>query len=107
MVFYGTGTGNEPVRQWLKGLRWEDRKAIGEDIKTAQYGWPLRMPLIRKLEPKLWEVRSHLTQGIARVIFTVGDGVMVLLHGFVKKSQKTPLADLRTARQRLADLSEE
>jgi phage-related protein len=65
------------------------------------------MPLIRKLEPRLWEVRSRISQGIARVLFTVGDGVMVLLHGFVKKSQKTPPEDLRTARQRLADLRQE
>jgi phage-related protein len=107
VVFYRTEVGNEPVRQWLKGLKRGDRKVIGQDIKTAQYGWPLGMPLIRKLEPGLWEVRSHIAQGIARVIFTVGDGVMVLLHGFVKKSQKTPPVDLRTARQRLADLSEE
>ncbi len=76
----------------------------GEDIKTAQFGWPLGMPLIRKLEPGLWEVRSHIDQGIARVIFAVGRGTMVLLHGFVKKSQKTPLPDLKTARQRRADL---
>ena len=62
------------------------------------------MPLIRKLEPGLWEVRSHIAQGIARVLFTVDSGVMVLLHGFVKKSQKTPTEDLRTARQRLANL---
>lgn len=107
VVFYCTEAGNEPVRHWLKGLKREDRKAIGQDIKTAQYGWPLGMPLIRKLEPGLWEVRSQITQGVARVIFTVGDGVMVLLHGFVKKSQKTPLADLKTARQRLADLGSE
>jgi phage-related protein len=100
-------TGNEPVREWLKGLEREDRKAVGQDVKTAQYGWPLGMPLIRKLEPGLWEVRSHIAQGIARVIFTVDDGVMVLLHGFVKKSHKTPPADLRTARQRLANLREE
>ena len=65
------------------------------------------MPLIRKLEPGLWEVRSHLAQGIARVIFTVGEGRMVLLHGFVKKSQKTQLEDLKAARQRLTDLNEE
>jgi phage-related protein len=95
------------VREWLKSLKREDRKAIGQDVKTAQYGWPLGMPLIRKLEPGLWEVRSHITQGIARVIFTVGDGMMVLLHGFTKKSQKTPPADLRTAHQRLADLRKE
>ena len=51
VVFFRTEAGNEPVRQWLKELKREDRKAVGEDIKTAQYGWPLGMPLIRKLEP--------------------------------------------------------
>ncbi len=107
VAFYRTGGGNEPVRQWLKDLQRDDRKAIGQDVKTAQYGWPLGMPLIRKLEPGLWEVRSHITVGIARVLFTVEGGVMVLLHGFVKKSQKTPPGDLKTARQRLADLREE
>lgn len=107
VVFYRTEAGNEPVREWLKDLKREDRRAIGQDVKTAQYGWPLGMPLIRKLEPGLWEVRSRVTQGIARVLFTVGDGVMVLLHAFVKKSQKIPPEDLRTARKRLADLSEE
>jgi phage-related protein len=107
VVFYRTEAGNEPVREWLRSLKREDRKAIGEDVKTAQYGWPLGMPLIRKLEPGLWEVRSHIPQGIARVLFTVEEGVMVLLHGFVKKSQKTPPEDLKTARQRLANLREE
>jgi phage-related protein len=104
VVFYRTEAGTEPVREWLKGLAREDRRAVGQDVKTAQYGWPLGMPLIRTLEPDLWEVRSHLAQGIARVMFTVEGGVMVLLHGFVKKAQKTPLADLKTARQRLANL---
>jgi phage-related protein len=105
--FYATASGNEPVREWLRGLPQDDRRAIGEDIKTAQYGWPIGMPLIRKLEPGLWEVRSRITAGIARVLFTVEDQMMVLLHGFVKKSQKTPTADLKTARQRLADLRKE
>jgi len=107
VVFYRTAVGNEPVRQWLKDLNREDRKAIGQDVKTAQYGWPLGMPLIRKLEPGLWEVRSHISQGIARVLFTVADNVMVLLHAFVKRSQKIPQGDLKVARQRLADLREE
>lgn len=71
VVFFRTKAGNEPVREWLKSLKREDRKSIGEDIKTAQFGWPLGMPLIRKLEPGLWEVRSHINQGIARMIFTV------------------------------------
>jgi phage-related protein len=107
VVFYRTAAGNEPVRLWLKKLDRADRKALGEDLKTAQYGWPLGMPLIRKMEPGLWEVRSSITQGIARVIFTVSDGTMVLLHGFVKKTQKTPLPELRKARQRLATLRED
>ena len=67
VVFYKTGSGKEPVREWLKTMPKEDRQAIGEDIKTAQYGWPLGMPLIRKIERGLWEVRSHIGAGIARV----------------------------------------
>ena len=101
VVFYLTAAGNEPVREWLKALPTHDRKIIGDDLKTAQYGWPLGMPLIGKLEPGLWEVRSRLGDQIARVLFTVEDDTMVLLHGFIKKSQKTPLQDLQLARQRL------
>ena len=107
VVFYKTESGNEPVRDWLKDLPREDRRAIGEDIKTAQYGWPLGMPLIRKIERGLWEVRSHISSGIARVFFTVIDTTMVLLHGFVKKSQKTPQNELDTARRRLNNLEKD
>lgn len=104
MLFFKTTAGNEPVREWLKSLPLEERKIIGDDLKTAQYGWPLGMPLIRKLEPALWEVRSRLRNRIARVIFTVEDDTMVLLHGFIKQSQKTPVEDLQLARQRLKSL---
>ncbi len=95
------------MREWLKALPPEDRKIIGDDLKTAQYGWPLGMPLIRKLEAGLWEVRSRLHERIARVIFTVEGDTMVLLHGLIKKSEKTPLQDLQLARQRLQSLSEQ
>lgn len=107
VVFYRTEAGNEPVREWLKSLPREDRKVVGEDIKTAQYGWPLGMPLIRKLERGLWEVRSSINTGIARVLFTVHDNLMILLHGFVKKSQKTPQTELNTARRRLNNLEKD
>ena len=70
-------------------------------IKTAQFGWPLGMPLIRKMEKGPWEVRSNIRDGIARTFFTVEKDTMVLLHGFVKKSQETPLNELQTARRRL------
>ncbi|MBV8620116.1 MAG: type II toxin-antitoxin system RelE/ParE family toxin [Curvibacter sp.] len=102
--FYRTDAGSEPVREWLRELTVEDRKAIGTDIKTVQLGWPLGMPLVRKMEPGLWEIRCDIADGISRVLFTVKDGQMVLLHGFVKKTQKTPDNELKTARNRLKKL---
>jgi len=102
--FYVTAAGTEPVREWLLSLPKEDRRTIGEDIKTVQFGWPLGMPLVRKMSADLWEVRSRLAQGIARVFFTVLRSDIVLLHGFVKKSQRTPAADLDTATQRMKEV---
>lgn len=107
VVFYKTESGNEPVREWLKDMPKADRQSIGEDIKTTQYGWTLGMPLIRKIERGLWEVRSNISAGIARVFFTVIDKTMILLHGFVKKSQKTPQSELDTARRRLNNVEKE
>jgi len=101
VAFFRTASGNEPVREWLKSLPRAERRAIGEDIKTVQFGWPLGMPLVRKLEKGLWEVRSRLRDRIARVIFTTGERRMILLHGFIKKSQKTPQEDLELAKTRL------
>jgi phage-related protein len=95
--FNATAKGREPVREWLKALPVAERKAIGEDLKTIQFGWPLGMPLVRKLKPDLWEARSTLPTGIARVLFTTTGPAMVLLHGFTKKSQKTPQPDLELA----------
>jgi phage-related protein len=101
VTFFRTASGNEPVREWLKSLSRVERRLIGEDIKTVQFGWPIGMPLSRKLDKGLWEVRSRLPDRIARVIFTTGESRMVLLHGFIKKSQKTPQGDLDLARTRL------
>ena len=101
VLFYKTEAGNEPVREWLKSLPHEEKKIIGQDIKTVQFGWPLGMPLVRKLDKNLWEVRSDLPGRIARILFTVNGDKIVLLHGFIKKSQKTPANDLALAKQRL------
>ena len=98
--FYAAGQGREPVREWLRGLSNEDKKTIGEDIKTAQFGWPLGMPLIRKIGSNLWEVRSRIKDGTARILFTVDASQMVLVHGFIKKSQLTPKHELEVAKQR-------
>lgn len=104
VTFYRTDSGGEPVREWLKSMSLEERKIIGEDIKTVQFGWPLGMPLVRSLGSGLWEVRSNLSNRIARVIFTTKEGHMILLHGFIKKSQKTPKDDLELAQSRAAKL---
>lgn len=100
VIFYKTDLGNEPVRNWLKELTREEKKIIGEDIKMVQYVWPLGMPLVRKLESNIWEIRSHLLNRIARILFTIVDDNMILLHGFIKKSQKTLKDDLNLAKKR-------
>ncbi|WP_018264009.1 type II toxin-antitoxin system RelE/ParE family toxin [Methylobacterium sp. WSM2598] len=100
-AFYRSAAGAEPVRDWLKELPLEDRRIVGFDIATVEFGWPVGMPTCRPLGGGLWEVRSTLTQGrIARVIFCIAHARMVLLHAFIKKTQKTPQADLDTARKR-------
>lgn len=104
VVFYMTTIGHEPVREWLRSLQKNEKKQIGEDIKTVQFGWPLGMPLVEKLDRDLWEVRSKLRNKISRVIFTVHEKHVVLLHGFIKKSQKTPIEDLELAQRRVNEI---
>ena len=100
-VFYRLGSGKEPVREWLFNLSKEDRKIIGEDIKTVEYGWPIGMPTCRPLGEGVYEVRSNITEKrISRVLFTIIGEHMVLLHALIKKTQKTPDSDLKLARRR-------
>jgi phage-related protein len=102
--FFRLDSGREPVREWLQSLPKEHRKAIGEDIKTVQFAWSIGMPLVRKMDDDLWEIRSHISSGIARTFFTLHEELIVLLHGFVKKSQTTPAKALAIAKRRLAKL---
>lgn len=103
--FYATGGGRRPVRDWLMDLSREDRRQIGIDIQRVEFGWPLGMPYCRSLGQGLWEVRSSLSGGrIARIIFFIQNGEMVLLHGFEKKTQKTPAQDIDLALARKRDL---
>lgn len=101
--FYRSDAGREPVREWLLGLDAVDRKIVGEDIKTVEFGWPIGMPTCRPLHGHrgLYEVRSDISDGrIARVLFVIEGSDMVLLHGFIKKSQKTPQAEIDVAVRR-------
>jgi phage-related protein len=100
IIFFQEESGNEPVRKWLKSLNKPIRQIIGDDIKTVQYGWPIGMPIVRSLHKGLWEIRSTIPNGIARIIFKMMDGEMILLHGFIKKTQKTPPQEIEIALDR-------
>ena len=86
--FYRTEVGGSPVLDWLRGLDKDDRHAIGLDLMRVQFGWPIGRPLVRSLKDGLWEVRSSLpSQRIARLILCFHDQMLVVLHGFIKKTQ--------------------
>ncbi len=99
--FFRESTGSEPVRDWLKDLPTQEKRAIGADIKTVQFGWPIGMPVVDHVDADIWEVRTRLANRIARVLFVLEGNVMILLHGFIKKERKTPKSELDLARQRL------
>src|SRR5262245_6585265 len=104
--FYAQASGRRPVREWLLELPKEDRRIIGHDIQKVEFGWPIGMPYCRPLGDGLWEVRSSLTGGrIGRVIFCIEGGEMILLHGFEKKTQKTPKQDIDLARKRQREIA--
>lgn len=101
VVFYSTQGGSEVVRDWLRSLGDADRQVVGLDLMRVQYRWPVGMPLCRALGDGLWEVRTSLPSNrIARVLFSVRRGRILVLHGFIKKTQKTPGDDLALARRR-------
>jgi phage-related protein len=107
VYFYRTRAGTEPVRLWLRELPDNDRRTIGIDLHRIQTEWPVGMPLCRSLGGGLWELRSSLPSGrISRLIFFIEDEEIFVVHGFIKKTQKTPPADLALARQRLKETKE-
>ena len=97
IVFYQEDSGREPVLDWLKRLDKAERKIIGEDLQTLQYRWPLGMPLVKFLSKNLWELRCTLPNRICRIIFIVEEKNIILLHGFIKKTQKTPQREIEIA----------
>ena len=108
LVFFRTGAGSEPVREWLKGLpdaEWHD---IGKDLLRAQWRWPVGMPLCRPLGSGMWEVRTDLpSKRTARVLLCLYRGHLVAVHGFIKKTRKTPDEDLALARRRQKEMGNE
>lgn len=104
--FHRTVAGKEVILEWLRGLEKEDRRAVSLDLMRVQFGWPIGMPLVRSLKGGLWEVRSTLpSRKIARLMLCFHESKIVVLHGFIKKSQKTPLEDLPLARKRMREVT--
>jgi phage-related protein len=104
--FYRTSSGTGPVLEWLRALPKEDRHAVGIDLMRVQVGWPIGMPLVRSLGDGLWEIRSSLpSRKIARLLLCFEEGVIVVLHGFIKKTQKTPPDNLELARKRKREVT--
>ena len=104
--FYRSEAGRDPALDWLRGLDKEDRRMIGLDLMRVPFGWPIGMPLVRSLNGGLWEVRSSLpSQRIARLIACFHDRLLVVLHGFIKKTQKTPVDDLALAKRRMKEVT--
>ncbi len=105
--FYCTAAGQSPVLEWLRDLDKDDRRAIGLDLMRVQFGWPIGRPLVGSLKEGLWEVRSTLpSQRIARLILCFHENMLVVLHGFVKKTQKTPSGDLDLAKRRMKEVTQ-
>lgn len=99
--FFKTEQNNEPVRDFLKSLESEDKKSVGADIMSVEMSWPIGYPRVRKLDTDLWEVRTNISDNrICRILFTISGKKMILLHGFIKKSQKTPKDDLDLGKKR-------
>lgn len=108
-VFYRTESGSDLVREWIKALPREDRKVIGDGLRSLEFRWPVGMPLSRPLGGGLHELRCRLpSDRIARLIFFVSaDEELVVLHGFIKKTRATPTGELEKARSRKREYEEQ
>ena len=106
-IFYCSASGQEPVREWLKTLSKSDRQIIGEDIAYVQFKWPMGKPRVEYLRDSVWEVRSRIGNRIARVMFAVVEAQMILLNGFIKKTQHTPHYEIELAITRLKEWKHE
>jgi phage-related protein len=105
VLFYRTRGGTELVRDWLRSLDDRDQNTIGLDLMRVQFRWPVGMPLCRAMGDGLWEMRTNLPSNrIARLLFCVTGGRILVLHGFIKKTQKTPDEELTQARRRKKEI---
>jgi phage-related protein len=103
VTFYETEGGNEVVQDFLRKLPRDDRKTIGEDLATLQYGYPMGMPLCKPLRSQIWELRSSLpSKREARLLyfFDSASQQIIVVHAFIKTTRTTPKSDIDLAEKR-------
>ena len=104
--FYRTASGRMPVKEWTSGLLVKDAKVVKAEIRAIALDPTIGLPHRRSIKGRkgLWEIRVDLSDGkIGRILYCTHKGDMVLLHGFIKKSQKTPEREIDTAKDRMKD----
>ena len=108
IVYYQDNSGKLPVEEFLIKLRRANNPLASQTFKGIEklrnrvYH---REPLSKYLKPGLWELRIQAGNNILRVIYTFAKGrVIILLHVFIKKQQKTPAGELEIAQKRLKEL---
>ncbi len=102
--YYATESGTSPVREFLLGL---DKKTYARFLKSfdllKERNVQAREPLVKHIEGKLWELREESNTNIYRILYVFFTGKrIVLLHGFTKKTQKTPRREIELALQHLS-----
>lgn len=107
IFFYRSGNGKEPVREFLQELSVEEKKIVGTDLMVLQWRWPVGEPLVKNLGKSIYEVRSTLKNRIVRILFAQVFDKLVLLHAFIKKTQKTDDKDIKLAIKRLKEIENE
>ena len=100
-AFFKKKSGTEPVREWLRGLGRPVRLAVGSDIERVQWRWPVSKPLVGSFGQGLYEVRTWVGGNVYRVFFFIEGSDMVILHAFMKKTERTPDSEIAMARKRL------
>ena len=107
--FYKDKSGNSPIEEFLRELKRINNslaeqalKGLGK-LKNRAYH---KEPLSKYLESGLWELRIRAGTDILRIIYTFSKGrIIILLHVFIKKQQKTPRKEIETALSRLSSLT--
>ena len=111
IYFYRDKNGNEPVLEYMRELASKKGKdsriklnKINDYIELlSQHGTRAGEPYIKYLDAEIWELRPLRD----RILFVAWiDGSFVLLHHFMKKTQKTPKREIEQAKRELADLKE-